>query len=389
MRRFVAIMLVFSLALSVSVSATSIQADSSASFLKSAIIASIQVQVNDPYLEIFDDISLLDLKVGSPLNVYEYVPTGFEKIHEYIPLYVEQELVLLSVSVDGIHYQFFDTLAQAVCEYLASAERAALIYDKQSLYVFDGTTFHLVQEFVTETPYRCALPEKIMQTEMQTLSTTDVLSMETLGYYENTNQARANAYYSCSVDYVSQGNNDYLCGAATIACILNSISEYHDCPLPNGPLTTASVAQTCLGNPNATQGINTASMQVFLDDYFETPGESDYYDFYITHDPLSDGTIVTNLRNGYPICVQAAPEMGYWHWLTLYAINLTSGYVTFMNPMPLSEGGGACTGYLVQKTSSNDAEDAFEDLDIDRSSTYCYVTYLGETSYWYKSLSTL
>ena len=138
-----------------------------------------------------------------------------------------------------------------------------------------------------------------------------------LGYTPR-RQSTPQNLWMCSVNYVTQQPYEYICWAASIACITNYI---------RGTLYTAvEIAQDCLGS-NFNQKLGFPAIPELLNEYLDDAA------YYTGAENLFDSHIMGNLSQGYPLLGVFYSEWGS-HAVTIYRYySVDYGTIWIMDPL--------------------------------------------------------
>lgn len=265
------------------------------------------------------DINFSNLEITLPVSVYVYKSNTFMKVGEVYFLVYDGNIVATAYEISPGKFCIETYLARLIDKYDFKA--ASIIYDSDAMYVNDGTSFYLVNDYAENISDR----DKInisADLNYQTLDITNLKITNFLNYDEAVqNNPNVRTVYSCNISYVSQLPYDYLCWAATIATIKNYLS--------GTSYNAATVAMQCLGT---TSNFDQTSSPSQTATYMQNNYSLSYS--YAAMVP-SDNTILSNITNGYPI-YGCFSEVSYYpvpgHAGTVYGINPLSGSILVSDP---------------------------------------------------------
>lgn len=272
---------------------------------------------------IFGDIELEfeELQIGSIIYGYEYVGNEFREIIQYFPLFHDDELVALASSQDGTHYQLETKIAEEICN--RNVRNCAIIYASDGCYLYDGISFMLLTsyDFSNNRSNLCG------RINYMGVMLCDLQQREELGYIQMSG-ARVQTYYSCNVPYVTQIPYNKICWAATIATISNYM---------NGTNYTAEQIARAHYGANFNEYVNSSTMTSIMRNTYNL---NYTYHAYLIESIEIYGSIVS----GYPVagnCIYSEDDIvKASHSVTIYGINIISGYIVLMDPA-----GGSITVY--------------------------------------------
>lgn len=261
-----------------------------------------------------DDIDLASLRVGQPIQTYEYVDQSFLEGIVMYPLTRDGELVLLAIE-NGAHFQITDALVDEISEAVDGTSRFSIVYDSKNCYLYVNNGFILLCENVEEATNRDVLDVSggLNGHILSTTELTDLIEWE----FEEAPFVRVQSYYSLPVSYVKQLYSK-TCWAASIAMIVNYINGTN--------LTDVLVAR------------NVYSWENF--NYYlardKVPSVLALYDVTYTYKNQvpSDNVILRNIKNGYPIYASFnVVETNTGHAGVIYAVHVMAGYMYVMDPV--------------------------------------------------------
>ena len=286
---------------------------------KEAIIDVLQYVESDKDSFNLSDVDFESIEIGHAIYAYEYTYDGFKEITKFFPLYYNSKLVALTTTMDNEHYQIETALARKIAQ--SGVSNITILYDAENCYLYDGYEF--ISAFDNLTPFagRSLLVNSRNIADTTGLLLTDLSETEELGYYSSLD-SRASDTYRCSVRYITQNPYDNLCWAAVTATIVNYVNGDN--------LNTVKVAKKCLDSDEIEDvGVTLDTVAGYFKDIYGLN--------YISKDKApSDDTILTNLKNDYPIygsfLLYHSDGSTNGHGTTIFAINLMSGYISVMDP---------------------------------------------------------
>ncbi len=108
------------------------------------VLAAVYMSRDDFELE---DVDFERIEVGEPIPSYEAFDDGLVRTWDYYPLYFEDNMVTLALNRGDDVFQMGGTSpAQAIAD--TGCERAALIFDRSTCYVWDGVRLQRLYDFV-------------------------------------------------------------------------------------------------------------------------------------------------------------------------------------------------------------------------------------------------
>lgn len=285
------------------------------------------LHINEQYYSLYDallyaeiqkddiglsEVDFNELCIGGPIQAYSYVESGFEELREMYPLIYQDELVLWAINVDG-NYQITTGLTKEVNSTVNGNKEFALIYDRNSCYLYMEGDFILLGDFGEEVYTRAVLqPDDISDIELRTSTLSDMVELN----FDSVKMTREVVYFSCNVGYVSQNPYKNLCWAATIASITNYCK--------GTSLSMADVAADKFGYVKD-EALDTAEANNILARYG--------VNYRYNNIPPTHTVILSNIQANYPIygCfVQSGTRNG--HAVVIYGINVIGDYLSLMDP---------------------------------------------------------
>lgn len=290
---------------------------------RESIIISLRHTENIKQTMGLDNVPFSEIYVGEALRTYDYTYAGFEESGIVFPLFYQNTLVAVAREMDNGHFQITTALAERIQE--LRALEAAIIYDVNSCYLFDGTDFLLLQETDTEILSRNSISDSMSRSIIDT-SELDLcdLSASTLLGYGDVAPLSTSTYVECpDVEYVSQDPPSNLCWAATIACIKNAVS--------GTSLTAVDVAKEKYGNSNYDKTIKNNQIASFMKGSYNLS-------YTLKSSVPSDKVIKKNMNNEYPIfgifswVSSSRSTTKSYHDGTIYGIDTSDKYIAVMDP---------------------------------------------------------
>lgn len=251
------------------------------------------------------------LEIGEKLVAYEYRESNFIELYSAFPIIYNDKMVALATKISEENYQITTDLADAIS--LTNISKGCIVYDTNSAYLFDGVAIHHLMTSEETINSRGNLLEANLcnfQNDVLLSSFYKTISLN----YRITLGARTQTYWSCGVKYVKQGKN--LCWAATVACINNYINGTN--------LTSEAVAKKKFGNSNYNNGLADNEVCSFMNSQYKLG-------YAYKNQVPSNNAILKNIKNKYPIYGSFISKVSR-HAVTIYGVNLISGYITVMNP---------------------------------------------------------
>lgn len=264
------------------------------------------------------DVNFSEITISNPVYTYEYTVEGLVQNNVMYPLKFNGNLVAWAIPLSdnsNSNYQITTALVNDVNLLLQDGTDFALIYDYDYCYLYNGSELFLLTETTYKVENRLMLNTDSVCVNDFNIQLTNIADSTSLNYYSQPT-TRAQTYYSCPVNFVSQNPPSLLCWAASIACVVN---------YKKGTTYTAvQVAQKHYGNTDFNKGLPLGDEDnILISDYFllyryknEVPG---------------DGVIGKNIINDYPILATFKWSDGY-HLVVIYGINTISGYISIMDP---------------------------------------------------------
>lgn len=272
----------------------------------------------------------------------------WKSVLPFTPLFYDGEIVAIAKCPEGTYFQI--STGQLTDELNAAVNgSAALIYDADGTYLFDGVMLTQIIESTFETSDRESLAENIALQNVTTFSLdsfNDVVETNEiafalledaapLNYVPN---STAQTYYSISVDYVEQ-HEDMTCWAACIASISNAVKG------------TSLTSEDVVTKVAEKRGLDVKNLEDNGRDpvYFTADMREIFYlgTYAFSADALTIGEVLSGIQNNRP-CVGNY----YWrnefddkfnHAVVMCGVHVTSSFATIMDPG--QENGGFYTSY--------------------------------------------
>lgn len=263
-------------------------------------------------------IDFCDIEIGNAITTYECTNNGILENDIMHPLMVNDELIAWAIEyeVDSvIYYQITTFLVDEIKDNLDDNDAFAILYDRGASYAYTGDELIRLKEFSNE------IEDRIVLKSVADLSDDDMIELSIMGNarilgYVSPPMPRVQVYYSCNVSFVTQYPPSEMCWAASIACIVNYKKGTN--------LTAIDVAKMVFGSTN----------------YDHTGSENDckyvlntkYGLGYSTKSRPSDGVLLRNIQNKYPILAVFTQGTSVNHAVVIYGLHTTAGHVNIMDP---------------------------------------------------------
>jgi hypothetical protein len=263
-----------------------------------------------------EDVEFSGLYVGTRIQAYEYVESGFEEIYSAFPLLYNNELVALAIEVENGNYQISSGLAAKIDD--TGISNFSLVYDSHAVYLYDGEDFTFLSESSIEIPSRLEIEDNVAKNSRISLDLCNLNQSVSLRYFPEPESRIAN-YYECPVEYVPQGYKTKLCWAATIACISNYVKGTE---LTADEIAIAENGEVDYQNytmaPRATASLMRSVYKLNYTYKAQAP---------------SDNVILRNIKTDYPLySVFQVDSATNTHAATIYGVNVISGFIMVMDP---------------------------------------------------------
>lgn len=258
------------------------------------------------------DVDFSEFYISNPIHSYIYTVNGVEESSLFVPLLINGELKAFAMSYND-EYHISTFLSEFIVPILEENMNFAIIFDKNSAFLFDGTNLTKLNSSTTDVSDRGQL-NSVSQVAEENVILSNIGEGVPLGYRSEA-LPRIPVYYQCNVSYVPQGNYG-ICWAASIACIVN----YKN----NDDLTAIDVARSYFGD--------------YFDEGIYIGEEDDILQSYgLNYTTLrlfaTDNEILLNIMNNYPIYAVCAPYgASEDHSVVIYGINISSPYLYIMDP---------------------------------------------------------
>ena len=263
-----------------------------------------------------EGVDFNNLEIGEKIYVYEYLTSGFNEIASAYLIFEENDIVTLAYNIGDCKYQFMTSLAQLI--ELANEEVFAIVYDKNGCYLYNGASF--VQ--ISYTTELCVETRDIVfnatSAQKADIRLSDAYDSVVLTYTTMVANARTQANFFCTLNYVTQTPYNNICWAATLAMISNSV---------NGTALTAVDVATAYFGANFNRTLARTIVAELMNNVYNLP-------YTYRDEAPSDNAILWNIQNGFPIYAsfrQTANSVG--HAGALYGINVIAGRIVIMDPM--------------------------------------------------------
>lgn len=236
------------------------------------------------------EADLENMEVADPIKTYEYTSEGISFLRNYFPLICNGALTAWAIEdTNGskVLYQISTSYINEISRAINNMTSFALIYDKNSCYLFDGKKLQKLGTYEN-------IESRIITDEESDFSAVKLNSIcETsdLGYTHDAVAYGAvlpEVTYKCNVSYVTQNGYEYstICWAATAACIVNCVKGTN--------YTAWDVFTKCSDLADSkTKGLDNKNATVVLGRY----GLSYQHKKYVP----TISVIENNIKNNYPI----------------------------------------------------------------------------------------
>lgn len=259
-----------------------------------------------------EGINFQELEVGNAIKSYEYIDGKFSFMRDYYPLFSEGSLVAFAIDTNNGQFQVETKLSKSV--ELLDKQCAALIFDRNSCFVWDGESLDKIADFGEIVVGRDSLAMDDDSTFIG-VEVVDINSSSSLGYIQKPS-SRATAFY-LNLGYVTQQPYTDLCWAASIASITN---YYHG--------TSYNAVQIADRYSSGFRGPLSFSAAV---SFLRTVSGKAYTAY--TSAP-SESIIENNMARGHPIFGYfTVSGQSYSHAGTVYGIDTVRNFISVMDPM--------------------------------------------------------
>lgn len=275
-----------------------------------------------------DDVDFGNLELGSSITTYEYINNTFEVLGKMVPIFSGQKIIASAFDVGDGSYSIETFLADAISK--VEFERVAIVYDRDEVYLFNGSDFVLLKKSDICITERDDIDVNTLKDNEHHIATTYINSNSRirLNLDNVTMPARLDPYARCDVKYVTQLPYDKLCWAACVAMVKNYKS--------GTSLTTPDVSRAYFGTLK-----NQAIEGYKIQDCMRRIYGLDYT--YSSTTP-KENIIFTNLSKGWPVIGVFSWSVGVNSGLHACVITLDnpfSYYISLLDPMC---GGVAASG---------------------------------------------
>ena len=258
-----------------------------------------------------ENVDFKMLEMGKAIQTYIYACDEFEEGYIMYPILNNEDLVFWAIKT-GDTYQLTTALVDEVNQNITDETDFAIIYDKNSSYLYKENEFIYLATSQVEDDTRSVLDPEGEFGDLE-LKTENLLVTSSLGYVGG--RARSYPYYECNVGFVSQIKGSSMCWAATIACIVNYRTGSN--------LSAVSVAKSHYGNSDYDRGLPVG---------VEISVLANYGQWYTYKNQVpSQNVIIANIQGGFPI-YSSWTRTGVRHAVCIYGINAIGGYIYLMDP---------------------------------------------------------
>lgn len=275
-----------------------------------------------------DDVDFNDLELGSSITTYEYIDNTFEVLGEMVPIFSGDKIIASAFDVGDGNYSVETFLANEIDK--MGFEDIAIVYDRDEVYLFNGSDFVLLKKSDICITVRDDIDLDSLKNKKHHIVTTNVNANSRIRLNLDTMQAKATVppYVECDVEYVTQLPYDKLCWAACVAMVKNYKS--------GTSLTTPDVAKKYFGTVK-----NEAISGEKIQDCMKRLYGLDYT--YRSTAP-KENIIGSNLSEDWPVIGVFSWSVGTSngrHACVITLDNPFSYYISLLDPM---YGGVAATG---------------------------------------------
>lgn len=257
------------------------------------------------------DVDFTDLQVGAPIQAYVYIEDSFEPKEVMYPITYDGELILWVINNEG-QFQLTTALVNEVSSSINASTPFAIVYDRYRSYLYANESFTQLKPYAIEIPSRSVL-DTTNSVGIE-LSVNNLTPQTILDY--STFSTRAQRYFECDVDYVTQNPYDHLCWAASCACIVNYCNGTN--------LTTYNVATNYYGFTDYNRGL----LPIYGPDVLANYGLS----YTFKSQSPSGNTVLENIQAGYPLLTSWQSYGGVHHATCVYATDIMNGNIYVMDP---------------------------------------------------------
>ncbi len=276
----------------------------------------------------FENVDFTDLHIGEKILHYSVTENGIQCTDSIsYPISYNGEIIMIATDSGYGKYQVSFHEAEAIEKFEVSS--VAFIYDVNTFYLYDGTTYYSVHSYSYEGDTRGCLNDFI--TDLSSVDVADLsnhvsinfsVSPQMVNNYYSTNSSPVDGYYSCTVDFLfSHGTS--CCWSASVAMVANYLDGLnYTCETLYNEF--ASQYETTNG------GVNLTEMCVILNEIAPTNYRSNI------NAPLSETKIMNSIDNGYPIIVGLKvlenTNNNIGHAGVVDAVHTTANYVRICDP---------------------------------------------------------
>lgn len=266
-----------------------------------------------------ENVDFERLTVGNEIHMYEYTLSEMKELRIAYPVFDGEKLVALAIDAGNQKYQIMTILADKIRD--LGIQSAAIVYDSEGCYAYNGDLFYLLGKNEVMLGGRKTISDgDYDERELNTLKLTALAGVISLDYVSSVIDAREQTYFCCNVSYITQQPYHSICWAATTATIVNYVKGVS--------LSAVAVAQARFGSTDFNHGLSADAVASFMNSVYQMG--------YTYHDYVPSNNVMTNnIQSGYPIYGSFTWTNGSssgYHAVTVYGINVVSGYITIMDP---------------------------------------------------------
>lgn len=266
-----------------------------------------------------DDVDFNNLELGASITTYEYIDGDFEPLGAMIPVIFDNKIVASVFDVGNSNYSVETLLASKIEE--TGFDNLAVVYDRDEVYLFNGSAFVLLMKSGVCITERDDLDPDVLNGEEHNIVTTNLNEGHRVKLDLNSKQLRGILpFVKCDVKYVTQNPYDNLCWAASIAMVKNYKS--------GSSLTAPDVSKTYFGILKD-EGLSLLKMQNCMRNIYGLNYTCGGYN-------PSESVIANNLANNYPVIGQFTWSSGtssIFHVGVIYLDDPFSYYISLMDPL--------------------------------------------------------
>ncbi len=320
-----------------------VYAESISNSVENKIITALQ---NTEYIKDkigLENIDFCELDISNPISTYEFTNNGFVFLRNVYPLLNKGIVVALAFEVgNGAErtYQISTAFVEKINN-MKNDTPLTLVYDKEGAYLYYENNFLLLGLHSEKIDNRLKFRDfDVTKINTEKLKLVEITNGKKLNY-TNSLSSRAQIYYECDVDFVSQNPPSNICWAASCAMIINSVRGYH--------YTAEQIARAHFGN-NFNYRIPIGDEVDVLSDFSVA--------YTYTGTIPSNGVMLHNIRYGWPVYANFFHQSGT-HAVVIYGINASSGYIYIIDP---------------EKNASDSSQHAYYSASYNYSNGYSYVS---------------